>query len=184
MNEKTENPLNESRVAPDRDSEHANLDMLIDNALATYTAGEPCLDLSARILSAAHVLEPRRRPGFQLRPWAFAAAGWLTAAAMLLVWINARNRQIIVQLRPATTQLALSAPVRLSPLPTPASASFKAAQEKPGHEQPGPRVTRLQQAPRAAVSKQHAQLSDGDPILPPITFAPIIIAPIGSGERN
>jgi hypothetical protein len=187
MDEKTENPLDESRAAHDWDAETAHLDAsnlvkLIDNALATYIAGEPPLDLSARILSAAHALEPRKRPGLQLgstRPWAFAAAGWLAAAAMLLVWINAHNLQIVVQPRPAATQLALSAPPTLSPSPAPAAASFKSAPE-----QPAPRRPHVQPAIRAAVASKHDQLSGRDPILRPIAFAPIVIAPIGSGEGN
>jgi hypothetical protein len=177
MDEKTENPLNEFRAARGWDAETANLDTLIDNALATYTAGESSLDLSARILSAAHALERRKRPGLWLgstRPWAFAAAGWLAAAVMLLVFINAHNLQIVVQPRPAAAQLAQSAPRALSPVRSPASASFK----------PAPRRPHFQQAVRAAVTGQQAQPSDRDPILRPIAFAPIVIAPIGSEEGN
>jgi hypothetical protein len=187
MNEKTENPINESRAARNRDLETAsldasNLDTLIDSALATYAAGEPRLDLSARILGAAHALEPRQRPGPQLRPtysWAFAAAGWLSAAAMLLVIVNTHNLQIVVQPHPAAAQLAQSAPPTLSSFPTAASASLK-----PASEQPITRVTHFQQANRAAVSNSHAQPSGRADILQPIAFAPIVMVPIGSGEEN
>jgi len=180
MDEENNNPLDGSVEEHSRDSESANLDALIDNALRTYSAGEPRHDLPARILSAAHALEPS--PRSELRrltpPWAFAAVGWLATAAMLLVWINARNLQIVIQPRSATTQLALSAPPTFQGFPTPASTSLKTAAE-----QPAPRITHYQHAIRATVPTPHGRTPDRDSVFHPIAFAPIVIAPISSGDN-
>jgi hypothetical protein len=192
MDERTKNPLDESRAVHGRDAETANLDAdnldgLVDNALGTYTAGEPRRDLSTRILRAAHAFEPRQRSSLQhhpTRPWTFAVAGWLAAAAMLLVCINASNLQIIVQPRPAATQLALNAPPTLSHIPTTTSSSFKAAPAPPGPEQPAPRRTHFRHAIRASVSNTRALPTDRIGPFQPLAFAPIVLAPIGSEERN
>jgi hypothetical protein len=190
MDEKTRNPLDKSRPVNPWDEETAhpdavnleadNLDALIDNALGTYTAAEPSRDLSARILDAAHALEPRKRSGLRLltaRPWAFAAAGWLAAAAMLLVFIHARHLQIVVQLRPAAAQLALSTPPKPSPFPTPAPSNS-------APKQAAPLLAHLQHTTSTAISLPHAQPSGRTTLLQPIAFAPIVLAPIGSEERN
>jgi hypothetical protein len=179
MDEKTENPVNESRAAHLRDAEAANLDAIIDNALSTYTAGEPEPNLSARILGAVHALEPRRGSRLLHRPariWAFAATGWLAAAAMLLIWIGARNLQIVVQSLP-TAQRAQSAPPALSPSST--TASLKSMPEPPA-----PRMPHFQHPVRAAVSNPHSQATNRAETLQPIAFAPIVIAPIRSEEVN
>ena len=174
MDEEIKNPLDETLEVRACDSKTANLDALIDNALGTYTAGEPRTDLSARILSAAHALEPRPQPGRLLRPtrpWAFAASGWLAATAMLLVWLNLHNLQIVIQPRPVATQLALGAtPTRsgfLNPAPTP----FKTS----------PRPMHFQHAVRPFVPTPRARQSGRVSIFSPIAFEPIVIAPISSG---
>ena len=170
MDEKTKNLLDES----------AHLDLLIDNALGTYTTGEPRCDLSARILSAAHALQPCQRSAFQFRPtgpWVFATAGGLAVTAMLFVWMSVRNLQIVIQPRPAAAQLALSAPPTLSDFPATASASIKTAPD-----QPMPRVTHFQHAIRT-VSSSRGRLSDRANIFQPITFEPIVIDPIRSEEN-
>lgn len=183
MDKKTENPLDGSRAVDARDSEIANLDTLIDGALGTYTAGEPGRDLSSRILGAAHVLEPSRRAGFHLPPplpWVFAAAGWLAAAVMLLVWIDGRNLQIVVQPRPAANQLAQSAPPTISPFHTTAPSNLTSRAEQFGSEQSALHMTHFQHTVRTA---PHAGRSERAAILQPIAFAPIVMAPIGNGEN-
>jgi hypothetical protein len=182
MDEKIENPLGDSSPALARSAENAYFDALIDNALFTYSAGEPRPDLSARILGATHALEPHQRPDLQrhpIRPWAFAAAGWLAAAAMLLVWFNARDLQIVVQPRPNATQLAQSAQSQLSPISTAASDSFKAAPEPSALH-----MTHFPRAIRTGVSTPRVHPLGPAEILHPIAFAPIVLAPIGNREGS
>ncbi len=184
MGKKTEDSINVSRTAHGRDTKTADLDALIDSALDAYTTGEPPLNLSARILAAAHAVEPRQRPGlkaYPARPWTFAAAGWLAAAAMLLIWIRAHNLQIVVQPIPAA-QRAQSTPPILSPFP--ATVSFKSASEQRAPEQTVPRTTHFQHAIRASIFSQAAQRPDRADALQPIAFAPIVISPIDGGEGN
>jgi hypothetical protein len=153
-------------ASPSRPIEPDELDVLLDRALGSYTAGEPRPGFAARIFASTRAAR-QRRPRTR-RAWAIAVSGWAVAAAVTILFLRVQPIELVIAPHSSHSEMARNAP----------SVLQHSAASAPAVNSP------MSPPPVRAAVRVHAQRPDQTVEVEPIVFDPISIAPIRIGAMH